>query len=70
MWGSGSGWIAVRIWCWRAGLTRAGKIVTIELGDTSLRIIDDQGELIAAVPRHSDGEISRFKAYGTRQQQR
>jgi putative transposase len=54
----------------QAGFPHAGKIVTIELGDTSLRIIDDQGELIAAVPRRSDGEISRFKAYGTRQQQR
>ena len=54
----------------QAGLPHAGKIVTIELGDTSLRIIDDQGELITAVPRRSDGEISRFKAYGTRQQPR
>jgi hypothetical protein len=39
-------------------------------GDTSLRIIDDQGELIAAVPRRSHGEISWFKAYRTRQQPR
>ena len=48
----------------------AGKIVTIDLGDTTLRIMDDQGELIATVPRRSGGEISRFKAYGTRQQPR
>jgi hypothetical protein len=42
--------------------------VTIELGDTTLRIIDHNGELITTVPRVSDGEISRFKAYGTRAQ--
>jgi Integrase core domain len=51
----------------QVGFGHAGKIVTIELGDTSLRIIDDQGELITTVPRNSTGEISRFKAYGTRQ---
>ena len=54
----------------QAGFPHAGKIVTIELGDTSLRIIDDQGELITTVPRRGDSEISRFKAYGTRQQPR
>ena len=46
---------------------RAGETVTIQLGDTILRIIDQHGELITTVPRLSDGEISRFKAYGTRQ---
>lgn len=35
-------------------------------GDTTLRIIDQHGELITTVPSASDGEISRFKAYGTR----
>jgi hypothetical protein len=51
----------------QVGFSHAGKIVTIELGDTSLRIIDHHGELITTVPRNSTGEISRFKAYGTRQ---
>jgi hypothetical protein len=40
--------------------------VTIQLGYTTLRIIDQHGELITTVPRASDGEISRFKAYGSR----
>jgi hypothetical protein len=48
-------------------MTHAARIVTIQLGDTTLRIIDQHGELITTVPRLSDGEISRFKAYGTRQ---
>ena len=51
----------------QVGFGHAGKIVTIELGDTSLRIIDQHGELITTVPRNSIGEISRFKAYGTQQ---
>jgi hypothetical protein len=40
--------------------------VTIRLGDTILRIIDQHGELITAVSRLSDGEIGRLKAYATR----
>jgi len=31
-----------------------------------LRIIDQHGELITAVPRNGTGEISRFKAYGSK----
>jgi transposase InsO family protein len=48
----------------QAGFSHAGKTVTIELGDTTLRVIDQDGELITTVPRNSTGEISRFKAYG------
>jgi hypothetical protein len=29
-------------------------------------VIDGSGELLTTVPRNSTGEISRFKAYGTR----
>jgi hypothetical protein len=50
-----------------AGLPHAGQIVTIELGGTALRVIDSNGELLSTVPRNSTGEISRFKAHGTRQ---
>jgi hypothetical protein len=32
--------------------------------DTTLRVIDQHGELLTTVPRASTGEISRFKAYG------
>jgi hypothetical protein len=51
----------------QAGFSHAGQTVTIQLGDTTLRIIDQHGELITTVPRVSNGEISRFKACGTRQ---
>jgi transposase len=50
----------------RSASPHAGKTVTIELGHTTLRVIDSNGELITTVPRNSTGEISRFKAYGTR----
>ncbi len=50
----------------QAGFSHAGQTVTIELGDTTLRVIDQHGELITTVPRNSTGEISRFKVYGTR----
>ena len=51
----------------QVGLPHAGQIVTIELGGTVLRVIDSNGELLTTVPRNSTGEISRFKAHGTRQ---
>ncbi len=51
----------------QVGFSQAGQTVTIQLGDTALRIIDQDGELITTVPRASTGEISRFKAYGSRQ---
>jgi hypothetical protein len=46
------------------GLPHAGQVVTVELGDTTLRVTDPSGELLATVPRTSTGEISRFKAHG------
>jgi hypothetical protein len=48
------------------GLPHAGQVVTIELGGTTLRVIDGNSELLTTVPRNSTGEISRFKAYGTK----
>jgi transposase InsO family protein len=50
----------------QVGFSHAGKTVTIELGDTTLRVIDGNGELLTTVPRSSTGEISRFKAYGSK----
>jgi hypothetical protein len=50
----------------QAGFSNAGQTVTIQLGDTTLRVIDEHGELLTTVPRASNAEISRFKAYGTR----
>jgi transposase InsO family protein len=50
----------------QVGFSHAGQTVTIEPGDTTLRVIDQHGELITTVPRNGTGEISRFKAHGTR----
>jgi hypothetical protein len=50
----------------QVGFPHAGQAVTIELGDTTLRVIDRSGELITTVPRNSLGEITRLKAYGAR----
>ena len=44
----------------------AGQTVTIQPGDTTLRSIDQHGELISTIPPVAHGQISRFKAYGTR----
>jgi len=45
---------------------QAGKTVTIELGDTTLRVIDSKGELITTVAGNGGGRDHRFKTYGTR----
>jgi hypothetical protein len=50
----------------QVGLPHAGRIVTVELGDTTLRVTGPSGELLTTVARNSTGEISRFKAHGTR----
>jgi hypothetical protein len=41
----------------------AGQVVTIELGDTTLLVVDPDGEVLTTVPRNSTAEISRFKAH-------
>jgi hypothetical protein len=51
----------------QVGFSHAGKTITVELGDTTLRVIDQYGELITTVSRNSTCEVSRYKAYGTRQ---
>ena len=50
----------------QVGFAHACQTVTIELEETTLRVIDQHGELITTVPRISTAEITRFKAYGTR----
>ena len=50
----------------QVGFSHAGQTVTIEPGDTTLRVIDQHGELLCIVPRNGIGEISRFKAYGSK----
>jgi hypothetical protein len=47
------------------GLRHAGRIVTIEIGETVLRVFDERGDtLINQVPRTSTKTLARFKAYG------
>jgi len=50
----------------QVGISHAGQTVTAEPADTTVQVIDQHGELITIVPRSSTGEISRFKAYGSR----
>jgi hypothetical protein len=48
------------------GLSHAGQTVIIQLAETTVRVIDQHGDLITTVPRNGTSEISRLKAYGTR----
>ena len=48
----------------QVGSSHASNTVTIELGDTSLRVIDHNGELLTTTPRNATAEISRYKSYG------
>jgi hypothetical protein len=50
----------------RSACLTPGRIVSIELGDTTPRVTDPGAELLAIVPRTSTGEISRFKAHGSK----
>lgn len=47
------------------GQRHAGRIVTIDIGETLLRVYDERGDtLINQVPRTSIKPLARFKAYG------
>jgi len=48
------------------GLPHARKTVTVEIEETNLRILDEDGSIINVVPRTGDKEVTRFKAYGHR----
>jgi transposase InsO family protein len=48
------------------GLPHAGKTVTVEVDDTSFRILDQHETMLAVVPRTNTEEVTRFKAYGHR----
>jgi transposase InsO family protein len=48
----------------QVGMTHAGKIVTVVAGDDSFRLVID-GETVAVVPRATNHEIARYKAYAT-----
>ena len=48
----------------QVGMTHAGKIVTVIPGDTSFRLVID-GEDVGVVPRTTNRQIDRYKAYAT-----
>jgi hypothetical protein len=48
----------------QVGLRHAGRIVTIELNDSTVRVLDERDELITVVPRTSTKDLKRHKAYG------
>jgi transposase InsO family protein len=49
----------------QVGMGHAGKTVIVEVDESMLRIVDEHGQLLAAVPRTSSKEVKRFKAYGS-----
>jgi hypothetical protein len=48
------------------GLPHAGQTVTVEVDDTTFRILDQHKTILAAVPRTNHEEVTRFKAFGDR----
>ena len=47
----------------QVGLAHARKVVTLELHDTVLRIIDDDGDILKVVPRTTTKEAIQHKAH-------
>ena len=52
-----------------AGMTHAGKIVTVVTGNNSFRLVVD-GETVRTVPRTTSSEIGRHKAYAAHPRRR
>jgi len=48
----------------QSGIVHAHKVVTVELHDTVLRIIDDDGEVLKVVPGLTRKEVIQLKAHG------
>jgi transposase InsO family protein len=49
----------------QVGMTHARKIVTVEVDQTVLRILDSTGTVLTVVARTNTEEVTRHKAYGT-----
>lgn len=50
----------------QVGQVHAGQTVTVDIDETTLRVLDLHDELITVVPRTNTAEVRRFKAYGTK----
>jgi len=48
----------------QVGFPHAGAIVTIEVEDTLLRVLDQHDRTLTLVPRTNRKEVTRYKAYG------
>jgi len=48
----------------QVGLSHARKVVTVELHDSVLRVVDDDGEILKVVPRTIMKEVIQHKAHG------
>ncbi len=66
---SGRGGIQVARPRIQAGMTHAGKIVTVITGNNTFRLVID-GDTAAVVPRTTHHDIGRFKAYATHPRRR
>ena len=49
----------------QVGLRYARTIVTVEVDERTLKVLNDAGEVLKEVTRTTDMEVNRFKAWGT-----
>ncbi len=50
----------------QVGMAHARTVVTVEVTDTTLHVFDHDGHCLRTLPRTSSKEVTRFKAYGTK----
>ena len=50
----------------QVGMVHARTVVTVEVTDTTLHVFDHDGHRLRTVPRTTTKEVTRFKAYGTK----
>ena len=50
----------------QVGMPHAGQVVTVEVEDTTLRVLDEEETILKTVPRRTTKAVTRHKAYGHR----
>ncbi|MFF3991677.1 IS481 family transposase [Streptomyces sp. NPDC001797] len=50
----------------QVGMAHARTVVSVEVTDTTLHVFDQDGHRLRTVPRTTSKEVTRFKAYGTK----
>ena len=50
----------------QVGMPHAGQVVTVEVADTTLRVLDEEETILKTVPRRTTTAVTRHKAYGHR----